>query len=68
MPQTSETGTCAICARTLSVEALHRLGDLPPQAQAALSEEWPDIAADARVCSDDVARARRLALERMLEA
>ena len=68
MTQTPETGTCVICARTLPLQELHLPADLPPRAQAALAEEWPDLAAGALICSDDVARARRLSLERMLEA
>lgn len=62
------TETCAICGKTVPAGTLARLGDVTPRARAALAEMAPGLAPEATICVEDVARARRLSIERMIEA
>jgi uncharacterized membrane protein len=62
------TETCAICGAEAPEGTLARLADVPSRARVVLAEMAPALAPDAVVCPAHVARARRLSVERMIEA
>lgn len=61
-------GQCAVCGRRLPLGELRPITSSGPGVADALRREAGGLAPDALVCRDDRARARRLHVERLLEA
>ncbi|MBY9067134.1 DUF1003 domain-containing protein [Hyphomonas sp. WL0036] len=67
MGQDTGTVTCAVCGNTFGEGETRRVCDATPGTQAALKSQMPEIGPDQSVCLPDIARMRRVYLERLLE-